>query len=76
MGNCTQALRFVLSCVGDELIVSVVCRGYRGELDGTPDAPTAANVDVVSHDDATWFTIRHRLPNPTPDERLDYECAS
>ena len=76
MGNCTQALRFVLSCVGDELIVSVVCRGYRGELDGTPDGPTAANVDVVSHDDATWFTIRHRLPTPTPDERLDYDGAS
>jgi histidine kinase/DNA gyrase B/HSP90-like ATPase len=75
-GNCTQTLRFVLTCVGDELIVSAVCRGYRGEPEGTPDAPPAANLDVVSHDDATWFTIRHRLPNPTPNERLDYDCAS
>jgi hypothetical protein len=76
LGNCTESLRVVLSCISNEFMVSIVCRGYNGVLNGEHGAPKAGSVEVVSHDDATWFTIRHPVPMTSTDQLLDYDCAS
>ncbi len=76
LGNCTESLRVVLSYIGNEFVVSIVCRGYKGVLNGEHGAPEAGTVEVVSHDDATWFTIRHPVTMMSTDQLLDYDCAS
>jgi hypothetical protein len=76
VGDCTETLRVVMSCVADEFVVSIVCRGYTGDFEDMHDALTAASLEVISHHDTTWFTIDHAVPKTPADHLLNYDCAS
>jgi hypothetical protein len=74
LDDCTNTVRVVIHSVGEELVVSVVCRRYVGALsDGDMSVD---RLEVVKRNDTTWFTIRQPASPLPPDNPLDYDCAS
>ncbi|MCT7657819.1 sensor histidine kinase [Mycobacterium deserti] len=69
--KCTSTARVVLTCADEEVMVSVVCRGFIGDVcAGTTDG----RLEVVKRDDTTWITIRRDIPPTSHDGSFDDAC--
>jgi hypothetical protein len=72
--KCTAAVRLVLTTIGDEFIISVVCRGhtYVGEFAGANLTTANGKFEIVTREDTTWLTISHQIQAAPSDDILDY----
>jgi hypothetical protein len=59
------AIRLVVATVGTEFVVSVVCRGYVGDLEFGDADIARGRLEVLQSGDTVWVTIGYRLPTTT-----------
>ena len=75
LDRCTTSVRLVLTTMGNEFVVSVVCRGrtYVGESGGTNLITANGELEIVTREDTTWLTISHQILAAPSDDILDYD---